>query len=279
MPKRTPDSYKQIISNRPLERLLIDSTRLPEELEHKEFRILTVIDHFSKYAHCKVFEGIGKIQTEIMLMEAMIAIGKPEIIQFDNGTEFINEDVIYFVENKNIHYIHSRPYHPETNGTVEVFQGYMKSCLRNYFLSEGGLGIKFNKVDVEYGLAKFLDEYNSTVHTLTKEKPRIAKALTNPQAIAEIIENTKLSRGKEIKLKDEFEVNQKVLLHNYLFKNGKFLDKASGLKKVSIFYCLPAKIHGFEEETIFIQISANCYLYDEVLLKEKEIFKSTGLIF
>ena len=44
--------------------------------------------------------------------------------QIDNGKEFDNSEMIIFCENNNINYIKSSPYHPETNGSVEIIHRY-----------------------------------------------------------------------------------------------------------------------------------------------------------
>ena len=46
--------------------------------------------------------------------------GTPKILQTDNGGEFKNNDLENFCEENNIKLIHSSPYHPQTNGSVEA---------------------------------------------------------------------------------------------------------------------------------------------------------------
>ena len=49
-----------------------------------------------------------------------IFIRIPNIIQTDNGLEYKNALIDEFCLNKNIKHIYSSPYHPKTNGVVEV---------------------------------------------------------------------------------------------------------------------------------------------------------------
>ena len=46
--------------------------------------------------------------------------GNCRILQSDNGKEFDNAEMRLFCENNNIKYIKSSPYHPQTNGSVEI---------------------------------------------------------------------------------------------------------------------------------------------------------------
>ena len=43
-----------------------------------------------------------------------------KIIQTDNGKEFDNTQMKLFCENNNIKFIKSSPYHPQSNGSVEI---------------------------------------------------------------------------------------------------------------------------------------------------------------
>ena len=56
--------------------------------------------------------------------------GCPEILQSDNGKEFVNDTITnyYFKANK-IKYIHGRPYHPQSQGSVEAFNKYIQNAL------------------------------------------------------------------------------------------------------------------------------------------------------
>ena len=52
---------------------------------------------------------------------------KCKIFQTDNGLEFNNNNLKLFLENENIKYIRSAPYHPQTNGCVEALHKQMKN--------------------------------------------------------------------------------------------------------------------------------------------------------
>ena len=46
--------------------------------------------------------------------------GKNKLLQSDKGKKFDNREMHIFCENENIKYIKSAPYHPKTNGVVEI---------------------------------------------------------------------------------------------------------------------------------------------------------------
>ena len=54
------------------------------------------------------------------LKEFYILIGYPKILQSDNGSEYKNNLFQEFCNQHNIQHIFSSPYHPQTNGVVEV---------------------------------------------------------------------------------------------------------------------------------------------------------------
>ena len=60
------------------------------------------------------------ISTLISIREFCILLGYPKILQTDNGGEYKNHIMEDFCEKNNINHIFSSPYHPQTNGVVEV---------------------------------------------------------------------------------------------------------------------------------------------------------------
>ena len=55
----------------------------------------------------------------------------PRYILSDNGTEFKNQLMDQVLQQLSIDCIFSAPYHPQSNGKLEVFHKYLKSTLRN----------------------------------------------------------------------------------------------------------------------------------------------------
>lgn len=94
----------QIISNYPLERVQIDITYFNKkiELEHLNYKyLLNFTDHFSKYS-----KGYLENKTSELVLEKLKnfikEIGKPKIIQTDNGSEFLSNNFILFCKENSI---------------------------------------------------------------------------------------------------------------------------------------------------------------------------------
>jgi transposase InsO family protein len=76
--------------------------------------ILTLVDHFSKYGW--VWKMDSKQPAGIIeKLEQFIALnGKPDILQSDNGKEFVNKAMEQFAKRHSIKLSHGRPYHPQS---------------------------------------------------------------------------------------------------------------------------------------------------------------------
>ena len=58
--------------------------------------------------------------------------GFQEILQSDNKKEFVNQKVENYLSKNNIKFIHRRPYHPQSQGSDEAFNKYIKKCFDKY---------------------------------------------------------------------------------------------------------------------------------------------------
>ena len=59
---------------------------------------------------------------------------KPKVIQSDNGREFMGK-FDELLKKLNITHIRGRPYHPESQGSIECFNKYFKSQLDKNLLN------------------------------------------------------------------------------------------------------------------------------------------------
>jgi transposase InsO family protein len=76
--------------------------------------ILTLVDHFSKFG--KVWSMSSKEAAGIIeKLDLFFARhGKPEILQSDNGREFVNSAMAKFAQQQGIKQSHGQPYHPQS---------------------------------------------------------------------------------------------------------------------------------------------------------------------
>ena len=104
---------------------------LPEELKKgTPFKyVLDCIDHFSKWNYSFLLKNkdATTVLSKIKLYFEMN--GTPTLFHTDNGKEFKNRDLKFFLENKNTTYITSAPYHPQSNGCCEAIHKEIKKYL------------------------------------------------------------------------------------------------------------------------------------------------------
>ena len=98
---------------------IVDMTRNPVEIsEDKLYRyVLVVLDVFSRFIFLRPFQSKSSTEVASVVMQIFSDVGPPKIIQTDQGTEF--KGVVEQVMNKlKVKIIHSRPYHPQSQGKV-----------------------------------------------------------------------------------------------------------------------------------------------------------------
>ena len=113
--------HQPIISHYPLDRLQIDLIDLDDikGFNHQNRYVLTIIDHFSKYAWAypltkKTDEKVYNALKD--LIDNQLKDRKIHILQSDNGAEFVNHKVKQLLEDNDIVHITTTPYSPRSNG-------------------------------------------------------------------------------------------------------------------------------------------------------------------
>jgi len=126
--------------------------------------ILSVIDLFTKKAWVAALKNKTASEVWNALKKILDEMDEtPHIIQSDNGNEF-KAELSAGLEEKGIKQIFSSPYHPQSQGAVESFNGTFKRLLRRYFAEND------SKRWVDE-LENIMKNYNSTKHGTTKHKP------------------------------------------------------------------------------------------------------------
>ena len=92
----------------------------------------------------------------------MKLIGKPDILQTDNGGEFNNEKMKAFLKNQKIEYIRGSPYHPQSQEAVEGFNRTIQNFL---YLSKDMNLDEFNLKNSVYDFCMY---YNNRIHSTTR---------------------------------------------------------------------------------------------------------------
>ena len=114
---------KQIISNGPRERYVVDLVDINEEIEdgNKQYKyILNTIDHYSKLVGSYLLQKKTAKDVLFKINDFICHYGQPGILQCDHGKEFDNKSLKEYCQDKDINLIYSGVRHPTTNGVVEA---------------------------------------------------------------------------------------------------------------------------------------------------------------
>ena len=101
----------------------------------------------------------------------------PKILQTDNGGEFKNNNLERFCHENNIKLIHSSPYHPQTNGSVEATHKEIQKYICTEYLK------KKENFNIEESLLEIIKIHNNKKHTTTKRIPKEIRDLSDKNEI------------------------------------------------------------------------------------------------
>ena len=101
---------------------LVDMMRSPVDIDgDKTYRyVLVVLDVFSRFIFLRPLQSKSSTEVATHVIQIFSDVGPPGIVQTDQGNEFkgLMEKVM---DKFNIKIIHSRPYHPQSQGKVIIF--------------------------------------------------------------------------------------------------------------------------------------------------------------
>ena len=121
--------------------------------------------------------------------------GYPEILQSDNGREFVNKILDAYLICINVRHILGSPYHPQSQGAIEAFNKTVQKYLSAAYDNAKQENLEW---DLELNLFHFLHFYNcKRVHTTTGQIPRYVLDNFNDAKVRElVIIQTEKSRKK-----------------------------------------------------------------------------------
>jgi hypothetical protein len=122
---------KPIVTNRPFELVCMDMVGpIGEATERGNKYILTIIDHFSKYAHFVPMKSLTSTETaEAFVTHVLCKHGYVERVLTDRGTNFCNKLMKSILERCNVGKSRTTSYYPQCNGVCERVNGTMKNML------------------------------------------------------------------------------------------------------------------------------------------------------
>ena len=254
--KKIENNPKIIISYGPNKRYQCDLWYLPDRIKENTHYIycLDIIDHFSKWMGSYLLKNKT---AELVLSKIKIFFrenGKCEIFQTDNGKEFNNVILKTYLENNNVKYLRSAPYHPQTNGCCEVVHKEIKS----YLLRKKEE--KEDNFDLEIEIEEAIEFHNFRTIKSTGFKPIEIRHVVDKNIIEKVINNIIKSMKRKLKNKNKITKNTLLLLCPEIeIKNNVYVFKKQKSKKQFI---IPAIfIKYLNSNNISVKIMVN-YLKD-----------------
>ena len=119
------------IPDRPFDKIVIDLVMECEASTSGNKHILTIIDHLTEWP--EAFPILDKSSDTIVstFINDYIPVHMcPRYILSDNGTKFKNTLMDQAMKQLGVEQIFSAPYHPQSNGKLEVFHKYLKPTLK-----------------------------------------------------------------------------------------------------------------------------------------------------
>ena len=119
------------IPNRPFNKIAIDLITECETSTSGNKHILTIIDHLTGWPEAfPILDKSADTIVSTFINKYLPVHMCPRYILSDNGTEFKNNLMDQVLKQLGIERIFSAPYHPQSNGKLEVFHKYLKPTLK-----------------------------------------------------------------------------------------------------------------------------------------------------
>ena len=189
LPKRPHSNH--IKSFEIFERIQIDLTQVAfggheDILSRSGYRwVLTILDCFSKYAWAFPLKTKETNQICLLLWELFSKEGVTEILQSDNGGEFVSLIIRNLMPKLGIKLINGSPYTPTSQGQVERFNRTLKSLLRKEIqieISRNNLTVVEDWANVL--LRRVIESYRHKIHRSLSRTPwELYKNRTSPHPL------------------------------------------------------------------------------------------------
>jgi len=276
---KTAPTTVQIIAKYPRHIYQVDMVQLSCDYQSEQEKYLIVIgDHFSKFIWSTISGTKEAKNIEEALRIFFSFCGKPEILQSDNGREFVNQIIEGFLKKQGIEFIHGRPYHPQSQGFIERVNRTIQQSLNTTYSQNSR---QFNLKDT---VQDIIQNYNSNYHTTIKMSPKEAFSLnpnnpTDKHLINKITENTKKSFENKISI-NNYQIGQKVILHNVVVAKKECLVATKQQKKLPFKkgFSIPATVVAIYKSTVKIQIDKNELIVGSKLIKDSKFKVALNLI-
>jgi hypothetical protein len=124
--------------------------------------IITVMKYLSRWAEVALVKDCNAETTTHFLFEHVLTkFGCSRIMMSDQGTHFINNNIIVLAEEFKVYHQKSTSYHPQANGIVEAFNNILENALTKIF--------NVNRDDWDSNIPIVLSAYKTTCKKLTRQ--------------------------------------------------------------------------------------------------------------
>ncbi|KAL5004007.1 hypothetical protein ScPMuIL_017463 [Solemya velum] len=120
----------------PFSRIAIDFVGPLPLTERKNRYILVCVDYATRYPEAFALSNQNAETVAECLVSLFSRVGVPKEILSDQGSNFMSDLMKELCRLLSIKKLSSTPYHPQTNGLVEKFNGTLKTMLKTYAMSE-----------------------------------------------------------------------------------------------------------------------------------------------
>ena len=136
--------------------------------------IMTCIDHYDGWAEAyPLVRKTNEAVWERLRNEYIPRFSVPEVILTDQGSEFKGQEFKQWLEGMGIEHRRTSPYHPQSNGRTERFNGTLKRILRKL--------VNGNRADWEDQLGAALTAYRISTSTVTGQSPFMLRYVHPPR--------------------------------------------------------------------------------------------------
>ena len=185
------------------------------------------------------------------------------------GREFINEKVSNYLNDNNIKMVNGKPYKPRSQGVVERVHRTIRNGLIAKFIEN------IKNFNLESSLKLVVNNYNRTVHSVTKFQPNEVFYSTDNELFKKVYNNIIDYYNKTQKNNVSYSINSKCILNNNIIKSNKKVKNRiillkNAIKKNKSFYKICVIIHeNLNGGLYLVKIVGD---YDLVGIKHNEIY-------
>ena len=252
--EKLPQIPKIILTKGPHKRYQADIWYLPDELkENTEYEYcLDIIDHFSKFMCSYLLKNKSSELVLAKIKSYIRTNNKCEIFQTDNGKEFNNQNLKIYLENNDIKFLRSAPYHPQSNGCCEAVHKEIKKFLLAQKEN------KKDKFDLDIAIEEAIDFHNNRKLKSTGYKPCEIKDITDENIIETVIANIIKSMRRKVKFDKKALKNSMLLINPEIkFQSNKYVLINKKSKKLFIIPAILVKYVNNDTLSIKIKIKVD----------------------